>query len=204
MAAASASATPATPSAQRLVRPANTLPGPHSATVEHAHGSHFLNGLDPAHRVVGLTNQCILDAGRIVFDGDVDVVDHRNDRCLQRQLSQTCCQFVGGGTDQRGMERRRNRQRLGHLGATRLAGFHCPLDCALVTGNHGLAVGIEIHRLDDFTLRRFGTGGGDTGIVQAEYGGHGAGADRHRLLHGCGAQANQRHRILEIDDAGGD
>ena len=100
------------------------------------------------------------------------------------------------------MERRRNRQGLGHLGTTRLAGFHGTLNGAFVPGDHGLPIGIEVHRLDHFTLRRFGTGSGNTGVIQAKHGSHGTGTDRYGFLHGGGTQANQGHSILESNDAG--
>jgi len=39
-------------------------------------------------------------------------------------------------------------------------------------------------------------------VVQSEDGGHRASADRHRVLHGLRAQADQRQRIAQRNDAG--
>jgi len=44
--------------------------------------------------------------------------------------------------------------------------------------------------LDDFALPRFSAGGNNAGGIETENGGHGAGTDRHRLLHGGGAQTD--------------
>ena len=77
-----------------------------------------------------------------------------------------------------------NRQRLGHPGATRLAGFHGALDGILVPRNDRLTAGIEIDRLDNLALGGFDTGGSDACIIEAKDGGHRTRSDRNGLLHG--------------------
>src|SRR5574343_1662663 len=101
------------------------------------------------------------------------------------------------------MERRGYWQRLGHLGATGLAGLHGAFDCSLVASDHGLTVGVEIDWFDDLTLGGLGAGSSDACIVQAEDGRHSAGTDRDGFLHRSSTQANKGNSIFQINDASG-
>ncbi|MCY1529990.1 hypothetical protein D9M68_651630 [compost metagenome] len=101
------------------------------------------------------------------------------------------------------MERRGYRQQQRALGARRFGLFAGALDRGLVAGDHDLGGRVEVHGLDDLALGGGGAGGAHGVIVQAQDGGHSAGADRHGGLHGVGAHAHQAHSVFERERTGG-
>ena len=104
---------------------------------------------------------------------------------------------VGRRLHQPAMERRRHRQQHGALGALGLGDLERALDRGLVAGDHDLAAAIVVGGLADLTLRGL-VGDRHRGlIIEAEQRGHGADADRHRLLHGKAAGAQQPRGIAD-------
>ena len=106
------------------------------------------------------------------------------------------------------MEGSRNRQQHGTLGTTGFARFAGTFDGRLAARDDGLPRRIEVDRFDNHAIADFGhghrTGFTNLLIVQIENRRHRAFADRHGFLHGRGAQANQRHGILEGQHPGSD
>ena len=100
------------------------------------------------------------------------------------------------------MERRRHRQQHGALGALGFGDLERALDRGLVAGNHDLPAAIVVGGLADLPLGGL-VGDRDRGlIVQSEQRRHGADADRHRLLHGKAAGAQQPRGVADAEAAG--
>ena len=76
-------------------------------------------------------------------------------------------------------------------------------DRGLVAGNHHLPAAIVIGGLADLTLRRLARDRHGSLVIEAEQRGHGADADRHRLLHGETAGAQQARGVGNAQAAGG-
>ena len=68
--------------------------------------------------------------------------------------------------------------------------FDRALDRGLVPGDDDLTAAIVVGGLAHLTLRGLGRDGGGLLEIDAEQRGHGARADRHRLLHGAAADAH--------------
>ena len=98
---------------------------------------------------------------------------------------------VGGRLHQRAMEGRGHRQQHGAPRALGLGDLDRAFDRGLVAGHHHLAAAIVVGRLADLPLRRFGGDRRRSIELEADQRRHGAGADRHRLLHGEPARAQQ-------------
>ena len=74
-------------------------------------------------------------------------------------------------------------------------------DRGLVAGHHHLAAAIVVGGLADLALRGFGGDGGGGVEIKADQRRHGADADRHRLLHGEPARAQQPRGVGEGEGA---
>ncbi len=170
----------------------------------HTSRLHRLHGLDPAHGGGSLAYQGILDSLGITQLGDIHIIHYRDLRYRKLQIRQPDLKFFCCGQHQRAMERRRNRQHQGAFCTLGLGSLGRTLNSRLMAGNHRLFGLIEIHRLHDLSLGRLSAGLNDRRRIQAENGCHRPCAGRHRVLHGAGAQLNQRHGILERQHAGGD
>ena len=80
---------------------------------------------------------------------------------------------------------------IARLAPLRLGDLDRTIDGGLVAGDHDLAAAIVVGGLADLALRGF-VGDRNRGLViEPEQRGHRAGADRHRLLHGKAADAQQ-------------
>ena len=101
------------------------------------------------------------------------------------------------------MERRRHRQQHGALGALGLGDLERALDRGLVAGDHDLAAAIVVGGLADLALGRFLGDRDRRLVIEPEQCRHGADADRHRLLHGETAGAQQPRGIADGKAAGG-
>ena len=103
----------------RLLRPASTLPGPHSTTCVTPRAA---NAWMVSTQRTGLA-ACCASAARIASasgcSGDVDVVQHRNRRRRERHAGEPRREPLGRGLQQRAVERRRHRQQHAALGAPR-------------------------------------------------------------------------------------
>jgi hypothetical protein len=78
--------------------------------------------------------------------------------------------------------------------APRFGDLDRALDSLLVAGHHDLPA-VVIGRLADLPLLRLGGDRRRRLDVEAEQGRHGAHSDRHRLLHGAAANAQQPRRV---------
>jgi hypothetical protein len=95
------------------------------------------------------------------------------------------------------MERRRDRQQHGAPGTPGFGDLERTFDRGLVAGDHNLSAAIVVGGLTDLTLRGL-LGDRHRGLViKTEQGGHGANADRHCLLHGKAAGAQQACGIAD-------
>ena len=93
------------------------------------------------------------------------------------------------------MERRGHRQQHRALGAFGFGNFERALDRGLVAGDHDLPAAIVVGGLANLSLRGL-IGDGHRGLViETKQSGHGADADRHRLLHGKAAGAQQARGV---------
>jgi hypothetical protein len=166
-AAASASATPGKPSTMRLLRPASTLPGPHSAT-------NWIPWSAKARTVstqrTGLYN-CRARASRMASGATWLETSAlcRQGFAGDRDFRQRSAQPIGGRFHQGAMRRHRHRQRQRPLGAAFLGENTAARHRRLVAGNHHLPGRIEIDRFQHFTLRRIGTHRAHRVIVQSQH-----------------------------------
>ena len=110
-------------------------------------------------------------------------------------------QALRRGLEQRRVKRRADRQHDGALRTFGLGDCRAALDRRFMPRDHDLAGRIEIHRFDDFALRGFGARRAHRVIVKPEDRRHRAGAQRHRVLHGLGAQAHERQRVAQAHHA---
>ena len=77
----------------RFVMPASTLPGPHS-TMCVTPESTMRRIVSTQRTGEGLTHQRVLDARRLAFDRDIDIVDHRNRRRGNAHLLEAALELV--------------------------------------------------------------------------------------------------------------
>ena len=141
----------------RLLRPASTLPGPHSTTCVTPCAAIALDRLGPAHRARRLPRQRGADRVR-----RRDVRRRRRCGCTgiagarERDLREPCGEPLGRGLQQRAVERRATPAAARR--AWRPAPSRAPIarsTASLVAGDHDLARRVEVHRLDDLALRGF-------------------------------------------------
>ena len=100
------------------------------------------------------------------------------------------------------MRRYAHRQRHGALRAAGARSLQRPLHRGRVPGDHYLAGGIVVDRLDHAVARGLTTQREHRFVVQPEDRGHGAAAFGHRRLHRRAAKAHQLHRRGEVERAG--
>ena len=157
----------------------------------------------PAHGAGDLLDQAAADLVGIGNRRGQHVRHQRRSRRPDGDAGQRLGHRIGRGLHQPAMERRRHRQQHGALGALGLGDLERALDRGLVAGHHDLPAAIVIGGLADLALRGL-VGNGDRGlVVEPEQRRHRAGADRHRLLHGKAAGAQQARGIADAEAAGG-
>ncbi len=150
----------------RLINPASTLPGPHSTTWVTPRVGERLDRLGPAHGTRRLLRECRANRIRRRVSLHIDVVHDRNRGAANGDLRKPRCEAIGRRLQQRAVKRRRYRQQHAALRAARLGSGDRALDGAAVAGDHDLPGCIEVHRLDDCTLRRFRARVGDRRVVE--------------------------------------
>ena len=107
------------------------------------------------------------------------------------------------------MERRRHRQRQGAFGAGSFEHFAGFFDGGFAASNHGLRGVVEVNGFDNFKAilahspRHLCATSYHFCSIQPQNRRHGAGADGHGFLHGCGAQAHQRRGLRQRQHARG-
>jgi hypothetical protein len=157
----------------------------------------------PANRRRDLRNQR-LDRGRRRSLGlGIDVGDNRHSGIRGSQRAQLRREPLFGGLHQRAVERRAHRQRNDAFCAERLRPVGRARDGVARAGNHHLAASVEVGGRDNVALGGVGTRVRDLFGIEAEDGGHRAGAHRHRLLHVAAASAHERDGVPEGEGAGG-
>ena len=97
------------------------------------------------------------------------------------------------------MRRDADRKRHRAFRSTQFRGFDCARDRRGVPRDHHLPGRVEVHRLDDLTLRRLMAGGGKFRVVEAEDGCHRAFTERHRALHRLATEPDKVHRHAKIE-----
>ena len=93
------------------------------------------------------------------------------------------------------MERRGHRQQHGAFGAPGLGDLDRTIHGSLVAGDNHLPAAIVVGGLADLSLGGFIGDRHGRVVIEAEQRGHGANADRDRLLHRKPARAQQPRRI---------
>lgn len=97
------------------------------------------------------------------------------------------------------MKRCGHGQHDGPLGTFCLRRVGGTLDGSRMAGDHGLFRRIEIDGLDDQTLGAFVARCLNCNGIKSEDGRHRPDPGRHGLLHGLGAEFNQRHSVFEAE-----
>ena len=99
------------------------------------------------------------------------------------------------------MGRHAHRQRQRAFGTGGFTGGARTFNGLFVPGDNHLARRIVVHRRDHLPFGRLFTGFGDSGVVQTDNRGHGAGTFRYGFLHEFTTQLNQANGISETDNA---
>ena len=165
---------------------------------------HVLNGLSPTYGRGELSDQILLDIGRIGVRHSVNVLINRTFRSLELSGFNGCCQFLFGWLHQRRVERTAHLQRQGTLGTgglqllTSLAdGIDVARDDQLagvvLVGRHADALAHLAHLSADLL---------DLLVGQTDDGSHRRGLSLAGLLHGHGTGVHQLQTVLERQRAG--